>query len=146
MAKRRDWNSLSKAYQSRLLRSGITRKAYEGGASLKAARGHATTPEKPEDAVNNPSRYTRYRAEAKTLRQSVWERKKQLFDNTLYWNEGRARKWVMAPENGRQPGIRIMKQFMAMTDQEIYDKVAEAGRDFRNGIGQDDDWYFLFYR
>jgi hypothetical protein len=37
---RRDWDALNPAYQARLSGAGITREAYEAGASLDAARGH----------------------------------------------------------------------------------------------------------
>lgn len=48
MAKRRDWaNVKSETYRKRLERAGITREEYEAGAPLPAARGHATTPERP---------------------------------------------------------------------------------------------------
>lgn len=38
--RRRGWDSLSPAYRNRLKRNGITRRAYESGASLEKARGH----------------------------------------------------------------------------------------------------------
>jgi hypothetical protein len=36
----RDWDALTEAYRKRLAGAGITREAYEAGASLGAARGH----------------------------------------------------------------------------------------------------------
>lgn len=60
MAKRRDWEALSESYRRRLERGGITRSAYESGASLSAARGHAKTPEKPERVAKNPGKYADY--------------------------------------------------------------------------------------
>lgn len=62
MPRRRDWDSLSPAYRSRLTKGGITKRAYESGASLKAARGHEFTPERPQDARRNPSEFELYRA------------------------------------------------------------------------------------
>ena len=41
MAKKRNWESLSPAYQARLKRGGITKTSYNKGADLSAARGHA---------------------------------------------------------------------------------------------------------
>ncbi|MGI8309036.1 hypothetical protein [Saccharopolyspora hattusasensis] len=59
---RKSWNSLSDAYRRRLERGGISRQAYESGASLSKARGHAATPERPADARRNPGRYADYLA------------------------------------------------------------------------------------
>ncbi|QUH03825.1 hypothetical protein HUO13_26105 [Saccharopolyspora erythraea] len=59
---RKSWESLSDAYRRRLERGGISRQAYESGASLSAARGHRSTPERPADAVRNPGRYAEYLA------------------------------------------------------------------------------------
>lgn len=62
MAKRkRDWLSLSPKYKARLERSGVTAEAYESGtANLRAARGHAATPEHPQQAFRRPDLYPRY--------------------------------------------------------------------------------------
>lgn len=57
---RKAWDQLSEAYQRRLARGGITPAEYESGASLKAARGHATTPERPARAFRNPDQYSAY--------------------------------------------------------------------------------------
>jgi len=60
MAKSRSWQALSASYRSRLERGGITRAAYESGASVTAARGHARTPERPERAAKRPADYPEY--------------------------------------------------------------------------------------
>lgn len=60
MARRKAWNDLTATYRSRLETSGITRHAYESGAALSQARGHAATPERPTDAIKNPERYRTY--------------------------------------------------------------------------------------
>jgi hypothetical protein len=57
---KRNWGSLSPAYQRRLSRGGITPEAYNAGASLKSARGHAKTPEHPSEAFRNPDRFGKY--------------------------------------------------------------------------------------
>lgn len=62
---RKTWGALSENYRKRLERGGITKQAYESGASLSAARGHAATPERPERALkgrnaSNP-KYNKYR-------------------------------------------------------------------------------------
>lgn len=58
--RKRPWDSLSVAYQRRLLRAGIGQASYESGASLAAARGHAATPEHPERAVKRPELFPGY--------------------------------------------------------------------------------------
>lgn len=57
---RKSWESLSPSYRSRLERSGISAESYSQGVSLKAARGHATTPERPERAFRHPDVYGQY--------------------------------------------------------------------------------------
>lgn len=66
---RKTWGALSENYRKRLERGGITKQAYESGASLSSARGHAATPERPERALkgrgaSNP-KYNKYRQKAR---------------------------------------------------------------------------------
>jgi hypothetical protein len=74
MARRKGWDELvndngeSTAYRRRLERAGITRAAYENGASLKSARGHKHTPERPQQAQRNPQRYEKYLQSRKPMR------------------------------------------------------------------------------
>ena len=56
----RSWDSLSDDYCKRLTRGGVTREEYESGASLSAARGHSTAPERPERALKNLTKHTAY--------------------------------------------------------------------------------------
>lgn len=67
----RNWDSLSSGTQRRYERNGVSRAEYEAGVSLKAARGHAETPERPSEALKNPERYESYvgiRAHVKALK------------------------------------------------------------------------------
>lgn len=57
---RRTWEGLSEAYRKRLARAGVTPEAYTSGASLRAARGHATTPEHPSQAFRKPDQFGEY--------------------------------------------------------------------------------------
>jgi len=60
--KKRDWSAIqSDAYRARLEAAGIGRKEYEAGASLKAARGHRSTPEHPKEAERDPQKYRQYK-------------------------------------------------------------------------------------
>lgn len=51
---RRGWSSLSANYRKRLARGGVSRGSYESGASLRKARGHAQTPERPGQGLQRP--------------------------------------------------------------------------------------------
>lgn len=64
MARQRDWSNLSPNYRARLERGGITRQSYEQGANLRAARGHAHTPERPTEGRNRPEFAEYYRRQA----------------------------------------------------------------------------------
>lgn len=57
----RDWEGLDENYRARLERKGIDRAAYESGVSLKAARGHRETPERPQEAARRPDEFRAYR-------------------------------------------------------------------------------------
>lgn len=152
MAKRRAWNALSADYRARLQRNGITPAQYEAGESLKAARGHSKTPEHPQDAVKNPGRfseyrekhkdrYKEYRARVKSLQQLAFEKKERLWGNRHTWHEGRARKYIYTGHGDvKVPGVRKLREFLAMTDDEAEAAISSAG------YGIDDDWAFLFYK
>lgn len=71
----RNWDALAESTKSRYERAGVGRSAYEGGASLKAARGHSETPERPMEAIRNPERYNSY----VSLRADIRELKKELY-------------------------------------------------------------------
>lgn len=60
-SRRRSWDSLTPAYRGRLSRGGITKSAYESGASIKKARGHGQTPEHGiREALRHPEKYKSY--------------------------------------------------------------------------------------
>lgn len=109
MARRGLWSALKDTYRKRLIKKGITESAYNSGASLSAARGHATTPEHPEEAFKgkNAEKYAGYRAR-RANRQKVakrksaveraqdyarlpeWRRKKPYYpgdEETAFWKE-----------------------------------------------------------
>jgi len=58
---RRAWESLSPDYRARLSRNGISKRDYERGRNLSAARGHFATPEHGlKSAQRNPAKYGDY--------------------------------------------------------------------------------------
>lgn len=60
MPRSRNWDALSSSYRARLGRAGITRESYLSGSPLRAARGHAATPEHPREAERRPERFREY--------------------------------------------------------------------------------------
>jgi hypothetical protein len=54
------WDRLSPAYKQRLANAGYTLEDYLAGTSRKAARGHATTPEKPARVRGHEHEYPEY--------------------------------------------------------------------------------------
>jgi hypothetical protein len=58
--KRIGWDNLSANQRKRYISKGITKRDYDSGVSLKAGRGHATTPERPERAARKPQDYPEY--------------------------------------------------------------------------------------
>lgn len=148
MARRRVWNSLSSDYRTRLLRKGITQEAYEAGASLKAARGHAETPEHPEEAAKNPQKYKKYVRRLASLQKEVWERKQRLWDTRFKWNDQRAKENVFRREASSDgisqvPRRAELLKFLAASDDEWEANVMAASFAARQGLS--DDWNALFY-
>lgn len=145
MPRKRDWNTLSSGYQSRLLRNGITKQAYEAGANLSKARGHAHTPEHPEDAIKKPSKYRKYINNLKQLQQQVIERKEQIWGNRHKYNSRRAKEHVLrgVPPDFNKPGAMTLRRMLAATDQEWERYVLQAAQGAQDII--EDDWNVLFY-
>lgn len=71
----RNWDALGASSRARYERAGIGRSAYESGASLKAARGHGQTPERPAEALRRPERFERYLS----IRREILDLKKELY-------------------------------------------------------------------
>lgn len=142
MSVRKGWGQLSDAYRKRLERGGITRSAYERGESIKKARGHESTPERPSDAytIRGRERFKNYLQRVSTLRRKVIDRKVRLFQQRFKWNDERARQFVM--EGGAEvprPGRQALQTVLDMDDEE-----------FERFIPRYDDvdrkeWRFLWY-
>jgi hypothetical protein len=147
MARKRDWSALSPGYQSRLSRAGITRQAYESGVSLKAARGHAHTPEHPEEITQakNHSKYKKYIAKLKKLQEEVIERKELVWGGRHKYNNRRARENVMrgVKPDFSKPGIRTLQKMLKASDQDWEYYVIQAGHGTEKAI--EDDWGALLY-
>lgn len=155
MSVRRNWDALSSAYRRRLERGGISRSEYERGASLKAARGHTTTPENMREFQKNPKRFREYREGRRALVERVVRKKKAAFDATIRWNEENSRQFITKgakydgrPPTGQEkrekkplfikpPTIKQLQVIDAMTVDELVD--------FQYTNKDQDDWRFLWY-
>jgi hypothetical protein len=51
---RKGWDALKRDTRERYERNGVDKAAYERGESLKAARGHSRTPERPNEGRTKP--------------------------------------------------------------------------------------------
>ena len=80
---RKGWENLNPKYRNRLERTGITRKAYERGASIVKGRGHAKTPEKPHLVKPHHVEYSQRR---EALYQQIDLVKQQLWSTYPKWN------------------------------------------------------------
>ena len=109
----RVWGNLSDSYRSRLERGGITREAYESGASLSAARGHANTPERPSDIVGRESRYTSYVGARASLVRELQNWKVNQFSGSGAFNAKSSLKAVEKHADGRVRSNSEIRQVIA---------------------------------
>jgi len=86
---RKGWESLKLDYRKRLERGGISRAAYERGESIKSARGHAQTPERP--SLSSPTKYPKYHSERQKLITQVNKKKQDFFGISPKWNPTKAK-------------------------------------------------------
>lgn len=142
-APRKAWGQLSQAYRNRLTRAGITEHNYgtpEGAALRQRARGHGHTPEHPDRAAKNPSRYPDYVRQASDDHRQVIARKEALWGDLHSWRPRNAERNVLigwkARSNGRlmKAKTSYMRRFLRMTADEV------LSIDW-----SDDEWGFLFY-
>jgi hypothetical protein len=107
---RKGWTQLSAGYRARLEKAGISQTDYERGESIRAARGHATTPERPTQSQNFPM----YKAQRTQLTYALLRKKKEFFSGSGKWNPiAAARKYKSAP-----PPMALMKQWLKMSKEE----------------------------
>lgn len=81
--KRIGWDNLSANQRKRYISKGITKRDYDSGVSLKAGRGHATTPERPSQAARRPADYVDYRKrqQAKAARTEAQKDSRRIRDD-----------------------------------------------------------------
>jgi hypothetical protein len=142
MAGRRNWETLSAAYRKRLQSAGVTKQQYESGESLEKARGHGETPERPERAEKNPTKYQKYTAKKQKLIDEIQEFKIAKWSHRPKWNKGRSEMTVKKdPGTGKLRGIRDLNIIWAMCGVAIVD----TWMDWWAIVALDDDYESGFY-
>jgi len=139
MAGRRVWSALSQSYRTRLQRNGITKAQYESGMSLKAARGHAQTPESPREYARNPNKFTAYRNRRLPLAKRIAEKKERVFRDRIRFNEKRSTRYVKEGAQDVKPPTLAQLRFLDGLSDEEFD-------DFQYEHRVDEDWNFLWYK
>lgn len=155
---RRTWDLLSANYRRRLERNGVTRSAYESGASLSGARGHAKTPERPERARKHPEQYPEYtRKRQRTggpsgsdIRQQVG---RKIVNELLPWLESRHMDTIRRPfwsANTAKIADRLSRPTNPVTHKAWKVSVfrqflAMSPGDFGDINWTDPEWSFVWY-
>lgn len=121
---RKGWDGLSPEYRSRLERGGVSKSAYERGESIKSARGHERTPERPN--LSNPQQFPQYHSERQRLINVVNIKKERLFGASPKWNPTRARANMMK----YAPSMASLQWAADADDEELWDAIRESPAEF----------------
>ena len=116
---RKGWDSLKPDYRKRLERNGISKTDYERGASIKAARGHEKTPERPR--LSNPQQYPQYHTERQRLENAVNRKKQEVFGTSPKWNPAKAK----AVTARRAPSLARLRWALAADPEEWLSAIRE---------------------
>lgn len=135
MADRKPWSELSESYRDRLSRKGITPQMHAAGESIRAARGHAKTPEHPQEGLKEPEKFRDWFNERQKLIAIVQKRKAKMFRGSNKYNARNARKYVSEGANNNPPSMKLLR-WAATADE------SELMEDMTSG---DEDYSFLFY-
>lgn len=121
---RKGWDALKASTRERYEKNGISRSDYDGGASLKKARGHEKTPEHPNQY--NPKDFPDYNRERKKLEKELAERKKDLWGENPRYNPKNAEKYIRE----RPPPLRLMRWAIEASEEELLDALREDPETF----------------
>lgn len=125
---RKPWAQLTPTYRARLEKAGISQKDFEAGASIKAARGHATTPERP--GQYNPQQFPKYAAERQKLNALMQAKKERVFGGSARWGKGgaeRSMRWLRE----KPPAIGNLRWAVyKASDEELFDAIREDPKTF----------------
>jgi hypothetical protein len=135
MAVRKPWASLSVSYRERLARKGITPERHRAGESLSEARGHARTPEHPQQADRDAARFRDWFATRRQLVRRLNQRKAQIWGDSHKYRRYSANKITESGVNGKTPSNSLLRWALDASLEEL-ELAAESG---------DDDYGFLWY-
>lgn len=139
MAARKSWTDLSPEYRRRMQQNGLTAKNWNtktGDRLREKARGHDKTPEHPERAGSNPSKYKDYLNRRQQLLARFLAHKAKVFGTGHKYRQAASDKLGRNnPTTGRPPKMSVMRAFLEMD----YDDVMELE------FWDDTDWHVLFY-
>lgn len=120
MAKARNWEALKDSTRRRYERAGVSRTDYMSGMSLKAARGHAQTPE-------HPGRKIQQGQEQYYLNRIVEDAFSDLFKYSGPMDLSDL------PDGINYPTIEQLEYALTLSDGEIWQ------------LAHEPEWNFLFY-
>jgi hypothetical protein len=108
---RKGWERLTDAYRRRLERGGVTRTQYEQGVSLSKARGHAQTPEHPQQI--DLTKHQKYVNTRKQLMAELQRRMHTIFPAfNDYLNDTEHVRYV-------HPNITFLRRMLKKNDNEL---------------------------
>lgn len=125
MATRKGWEALKPGYRATLEKGGITKKSYEAGVSLQAARRHATTPERPSGY--DAKKYPQYAAERAKLTRQLEQKKLDIFGGNKRWDAQRSSRNLRE----KPPSLAKIRWALAASEEEIYNAVRSGEAEYR---------------
>lgn len=131
---RKGWNDLSDSYRQRLEKGGVDQHNYNAGASLAGARGHGSTPERPERAEREQDKYGDYLQRREALEREVRAQKTRDFGSSDKWRADRSKRNV-----ANKPGSMLNMQ-RYINAGGIEGLQSEYDFDW-----SDREWAFLYY-
>jgi len=109
---------------------------HAAGESIRAARGHANTPEHPQEAENRPRDFGDYMSNRRTLSVRVAQMKRQMFGDEHKFNPRRSANVVGKGWDGHHaPSNALLQWALDASHDEIMDAITSG----------DEDYSFLWY-
>jgi len=116
---RKGWDALSPEYRKRIEKAGLSKADYEAGGSLKKARGHSNTPERPSQY--DKKQYPQYARERAKVERDIETKKQLIWGDRPKWNAKKS-KGNLAKY---PPSMRLMRWALQATKEEIQNALRE---------------------
>jgi|SRR5215475_1704030 len=136
MAVRKPWASLSESYRERLARKGITPQMHSAGESIRAARGHARTPEHPSEAITKPREFPEYARVRTRLIAQVRAKKYRLWGQEHKYSDRRAASIINGGFDGHNPPSLARLRWAIEANEDDMLRAMSSG---------DEEYSFLWY-